>query len=266
MNEQKRTEDLLKMLRDVPSPDPRRQASARGAFLQEAARRRAERLAPRRPFGFPRLIPLRPLVVALLLVGLVLAGMTGTAYAADRARPGDPLYPLDRSLETLQLRLTSDPQRAATLRLAQAEERLLEAESLAASGDEAHLIIALEAYAETLETLPSSPQLDPMLSRHELRLRQLLAQTPERAHRGLQRALDAIEKRHSPPVPQENPPSPSSAPSRDHQGPPEESPGKRATKTPHRPPEGPPDKAATKTPQRSPDAEERGKEHPKGKD
>lgn len=260
MAKQKRAKDILKLLSAVPPPNPLRQAAARSSYLQEAARLRGELLRPKRAVGLPRSVHLRPLVIALLLAGLLLGGMSGTAYAADRARPGDLLYPLDRSLETLHLRLTRNPQRALALRLSYAEERLLEAEWLAAGSDEANLTMALDAYTQLILTLPPSPELDQRLARHELRLRQLWEQAPERARHGLERALDALAKERSGHPPKDGP-SPSAptahptpaAPQKEHHGPPQEPPGKATTKTPHRPEDaGPP--------------QERGKSQSRGKD
>lgn len=254
MNRPKNEQEALNLLRQVPPPNPFRQEAARSAYLQQAARWRAERMARSRFLAHPRLIPLRPLVVAFLIVGLFFAGVSGTAYAADQARPGDPLYPLDRSLEIWQLRLTRNPQRAAALRLAYAEERLSEAESLAASGDIANLDLALDAYAETILALSPSPGLDQTLSRHEMRLQQLWEGAPEHARHGLERALDAVHKErsapHAPPVPTSpSPPSPHSTPSAppdSRHGPPEDRPNKAITKTPHRPQEGRPSESKGK--------------------
>lgn len=257
-NRPKDERDALNLLRQVPPPNPLRQESARRVYLQQAAQWRAEHITRGRAIGRSRFAHLRPLVVALLLVGLIFAGASGTAYAADQARPGDPLYPLDRSLETLQLRLTRNPQRAAALRLACAEERLTEAESLAASGDVANLDIALNAYTETILTLSPSPDLDQTLSRHEMRLHRLREHAPERARHGLERALDAVKREHSAPhapsaTPSHPTPQPHATPSvlPTRHGPPEDHPGKEMTRTPGRPKDaGPP--------------ESRGKGHSKG--
>ncbi len=268
MNRPKDEQDALNLLRQVPPPNPLRQEAARRTYLQQAAQWRAERMARGRFTGRPRLAYLRPLVMALLLVGLILVGVSGTVYAADQARPGDPLYPLDRSLETLQLRLTRNPQRATALRLACAEERLSEAESLATSGDVANLEIALNAYVTTLLSLPPSPVLDQTLSHHEMRLRQLWDHTPERARRGLERALDAVSKERSappmPPAPSHHPtPAPHStpaAPSDSRHGPPEDRPGKETTRTPGRP-----DDTGPREDEKNKDARPP-KGHPKGKE
>lgn len=254
MRKLKDEREALHLLRPVPPPNPLRQEAARRAYLQQAAHWRAERLARGRFAGRSRPIPLRSLATALLLVTLLLAGVRGTAYAADRARPGDPLYPLDRSLETLQLHLTRDPQRRAALQLSYAEERLDEAESLFASGDETDLTTALEAYTEIILTLPPSPALDQTLTRHEMRLHQLWERAADPARHGLERALEAVEKeRSSPPTPSAPASHPTpSAPSDAPHGPPEDRPGQAATKTPHRPEDAGPPK-------------DRGKDRPKDK-
>jgi hypothetical protein len=124
-------------------------------------------------------------VAAILLVMLV--GTGGVIYAADEAVPGDPLYGIDQAVESMQLRLTKNPQAATELLLAFAEERLSEMEELSARGDEYNLPVALDNYgvsisklAHTLETMEDVDEpalmavLDNALSAHENRFGNLL--------------------------------------------------------------------------------------------
>ena len=71
----------------------------------------------------------------------MLVSMTGVGVAADRAVPGDFLYPLDRALEALGF--SSDL----------VEERLLEAITLA---DRGHMALAIETANEALDELGRS--------------------------------------------------------------------------------------------------------------
>lgn len=66
------------------------------------------------------------LVVSSLLIAILLvAGTAGTALAADRAKPGDILFPIDTALEKVELALTK-PEKKAEVRLSIAEERVQE--------------------------------------------------------------------------------------------------------------------------------------------
>jgi hypothetical protein len=139
---------------------------------------------------------------------LALGILTGVAYAADEARPGDLLYFIDRKTEELRLRLTSDPERAVYLMLAFADERVAESEQLASEGDEKNMAIALEAYGQTVSAIAQTvgnlddhqetlaALVDESLSIQEERLQAIRAQAPEQALPGLDRAIEAARKGH----------------------------------------------------------------------
>ena len=90
---------------------------------------------------------LRPKIAAALVVALLLSGMTGVVYAADRAVPGDTLYGLDRALENVGVNDGGAAERLAEVRelvengrpeaaLDHAGEALAEAESEGAAATE----------------------------------------------------------------------------------------------------------------------------------
>jgi hypothetical protein len=86
----------------------------------------------------------------ILTIFVTFMASTGVLYAADSAVPGDPLYKIDRSLEALQLSMTHNLEDNVSLRLAQAEERLVEAQTLAERADEENLQNALADYSESI--------------------------------------------------------------------------------------------------------------------
>jgi hypothetical protein len=82
--------------------------------------------------GLSRGLAMAGTVAAIILV--LVAGAGGVLYAAEGAVPGDPLYGIDRAVESARLGLTSEPQAAMELLLSLAEERLLEAETVSGKG------------------------------------------------------------------------------------------------------------------------------------
>ncbi len=206
-NDFESTQRALLRLAPVPDPNPLRRASARRAFLEQAARLRAAAGPIARGRAAGRWFRLATALAAAL--GLALAGVTGVAFAADAARPGDALYPLDRGIERLQLLLSTDPQQRAALLLGMADERLQEVESLASQGDQQHMDEALESYEEIVATVSEMvgsdkgaghqdlvDRLDEKLSAHEERLQTIREGAPEPAQPGLDRAIDAARRGH----------------------------------------------------------------------
>jgi Domain of unknown function (DUF5667) len=85
------------------------------------------------PFIFVSLLRVRVLVPALAVL-LVLAG-SGTAYAAQGALPGSPLYAVKTGVdEPVRLALAATPQAKAQVSAQIAETRVAEAQALAAQG------------------------------------------------------------------------------------------------------------------------------------
>jgi hypothetical protein len=187
--------EALDSLRDVPLPDEGRQAAQRAVFLATARQQRRLAQSPARPArspGFLRPAPAlsRRWAVAGVITAIVLAMLIssgGVIYAADGAVPGDPLYGVDQAVESARLGLTHRPESVLKLLLALAEERLTEAEELAAQQDEGNLDLALDNYgaavsslAQTLGTVEGADTasltaaLDNTISSHEGRLTRLL--------------------------------------------------------------------------------------------
>ena len=187
--------EALDSLREVPLPDEGRQAAHRASFL--AGARAQHRLAEseagsRRWLGFlrpaqvfSRRWALAGVAVAIVLTLLVSTG--GVIYAADAAVPGDPLYGVDQAVESARLGLTHRPGSVMNLLLSLAEERLLEAEELAAQQDEGNLGVVLDNYgatvsalAQTLGTVEGADRatltalLDQAFSDHDVRLTKIL--------------------------------------------------------------------------------------------
>lgn len=130
-------------------------------FRSHSPRRVRAQLLPSRPAalrGIRRPSLLRPLAlrpawarVAAVVVALVCTSGLGVAYAADGSLPGDPLYGVDRAIESLRLSLTTSPLRRAELALANAEERLAELQILATTGSTADdFESALEGYGASI--------------------------------------------------------------------------------------------------------------------
>jgi hypothetical protein len=185
-------------LREIPPPEARRSAAKRSAFLAQARGYRGF-VAPANQ-GVLRTLGLQPLrtiftrrpsmlniLAALAIVVAVLSGTGGVAYAADGAGPGDPLYGIDRSMESIRLSLARGPQATIGLLLAHAEERLLEAEELPEKGSEKKLQLALSLYWDTIAALAENVStveeadepalttlLDEALSAHEDKLSGIL--------------------------------------------------------------------------------------------
>lgn len=67
----------------------------------------------------------RTVALAFLFVLLVIGG-SGTTLAANAARPGDFLFPVERAIENTRLRLTSDPESRNTLKAEFEMERINE--------------------------------------------------------------------------------------------------------------------------------------------
>jgi uncharacterized membrane protein YgcG len=145
--------------------------------------------------------------VALLIVA-ILAGVTGAAaYASDGAVPGDTLYTIDVAVEQIELTFTMSADKALTLQLQIATERLSEAERLLDSGDTAHAVEALDAYNVTVAKIGISSEqiasqnrastsgaIEDTLSQHQVRLQALLSEVPEQAVPGIQRAIEASKQ------------------------------------------------------------------------
>jgi hypothetical protein len=145
-------------LRAVPPPDPAHQAEQRRAFMSQVQRYSAGSRRARGQFRPARLAS-RRLALAGVLVALLLVvvGGSGVIYAADAAAPGDALYGLDQTVESVRLSLTTRPQATTRLLIALAQERLAEAEELSSRGDSEHLAVALDGLSTVVASLAQAP-------------------------------------------------------------------------------------------------------------
>ena len=187
--------EALDRLHDVPPPDEGRVAAQQAAFLAGAREQRlaakAAARAPRKRWSrLFRPAPSRRWAMAGVAVALVVALIVssgGVIYAADAAVPGEPLYGIDQAVEWARLGLTRRPESRMSLLLALADERLLEAEELAAMQDEGNLGLALENYGAMVSSLARTlgkveggnkaaltASLDNAFSEHEVRLGNIL--------------------------------------------------------------------------------------------
>src|SRR3989344_8514673 len=137
-----------------------------------------------------------PLIIAIL----ALIGAGGTIAASDSARPGDLLFPADRSVEDIRFALTPENGKAE-LKVKFAEERLDEIESILKDeeevdateeklddlGDEEATSTPSEASGDSKENLPRA--LD-ILTIHLAEVRGLASTTP-----GVANAIEIITAR-----------------------------------------------------------------------
>ena len=122
-----------------PAPEAPARSLARDLFLAEADARRARwvhshhvpAVAPPPPRKGIRFGQLSALVMALLIAAIVGGALAG---AASFSTPDSPLYRIKRSGENALLQLARDPVARADLDVNLAEERLREAEGMAAAG------------------------------------------------------------------------------------------------------------------------------------
>ena len=89
--------------------------------------------------------------LSLILSLLVLT--TGVAYASTEALPGDLLYPVKQGLEQARLAISTTPEGDTALLVGFADERLAEAEALAAAGRLADFELALQGYESEISAL-----------------------------------------------------------------------------------------------------------------
>ncbi len=148
---------------------PSKQASARGLGLflaqAEAARLSAglSSGARRSPVGLRRLI--RGGLVGVMSAAVVFAGAGTLAVAAASSLPGQAAYGLKLAAENAVVILTADPLNRASLEVEFAEQRLVEAQLMAAQGRGGLAVEAMrDYYSDLLEaqrTLQTASRRDP---------------------------------------------------------------------------------------------------------
>ena len=96
--------------------------------------------------------PVRRRVATLTAAMVASAGVVGIVASSASAIPGDMLYPVKRSVESVELALHRDEASRGSFQLRQASERLAEARELSdKSGSEDHIAETLEAFASQAE-------------------------------------------------------------------------------------------------------------------
>jgi hypothetical protein len=150
------------------------------------------------------------LLFAMVVIGVFLSGGVGiTAYAAGSSLPGDTLYPLKTTTESVRARWTADSTARAYLYLDFAGQRLDEMETLIDAGrfadldDGAHeLERDLEGILRVIETIPQQQpgkaaalrgETVAALQSYSDTLHQMLQEIPEEEQSGVLRATHLAE-------------------------------------------------------------------------
>ncbi len=90
---------------------------------------------------------------AIILIVFLCSLTGGVAWAAQSSIPGDALYPIKTSSETIRFNLTKDPFQQEQLLLEFSQRRLVECEALLADGREKDATAALILYKNELDSL-----------------------------------------------------------------------------------------------------------------
>lgn len=151
--------------------------------------------------GLGRLSSYPSAVAASLLAFVLLGSLTVTASAS--ALPGELLYPVKLAAESVQLAVSSEPEREQ-LRLTFAERRLVEALELAARGETRGVGEAADSYGQVVElateTLASPPsgeraqRLGRALEEHREVLEEAVELVPLPARPAIERAKEASSR------------------------------------------------------------------------
>jgi uncharacterized protein DUF5667/putative zinc finger protein len=141
-------------------------------------------LPQRRTLRIPSLVRYRRLGVAFALAAMLALAVTGTALAAPSAMPDSPLYPVKQLEEGLQLS-TAPASGRLSVELAQANERLREAQVMAADHKPLLAVDSLRVFRVTLNEAAASlaKPVDPQRAQQELRR--------------LRAGLDAVERQNA---------------------------------------------------------------------
>jgi hypothetical protein len=136
----------------VVEPSPAFRGSLRTQLMAEAATVLIPLPPPaRRPVvASARSGPARRRLASITAVLIATGGAVGIVTSSASAVPGDMLYPVKRSVETVELQLHRDDASRGSFQLTQASERLAEARRLSADGRSVELI------AETLDDFSTS--------------------------------------------------------------------------------------------------------------
>lgn len=138
-------DEVLSAMKDIPGPNPARQAADRRTFLTQARLLRQQQAVSRRDAARHRgwrkrllskeAILMTPLAKAMIIALLISGLTTGTALAADASLPNQMLYPLDLAIEQVQQGLAFTSNAQARLSLQIATERSDEVIALVGAGE-----------------------------------------------------------------------------------------------------------------------------------
>jgi len=148
------------------------------------------------------------LMTALLVLGVYMfSGVAITAYAASSALPGDPLYALKTTTESIRANLTLDSAEQSRLYMGFAGQRLLEIQSLIRKGRYDDIPRAASEFEEDIQksliavkklSQTDSPQATKLKSEFAILLRsysdsltKMLEGIPENVRPSLQKAINA---------------------------------------------------------------------------
>ena len=134
-----------KLSAPVPSADVLRKNRAK--ILQRAAELRESKVMPAVRLNW--LVPLRRLVSTLAILVLVFASGTSLVGAASTSLPGENLYPVKRSWESLQLLFTFNAKFREALEVEHENERIEELRELLADGRSAEVTFSGLATRQT---------------------------------------------------------------------------------------------------------------------
>jgi hypothetical protein len=174
----------------------------------EAARARAASQPARRRAARRGWVPRFAYALASLLLVLAMVGASaGVVYAANDSLPGDALYGVKRGVERARLALSTTPSARASFLEDMASERLQEIDALLARGRVDDLPAAVTGYQTVLDEMitltsdeasgldsQSLAQLEQTVGHHLDILAAVLAEAPEQARPGLERALERSQQ------------------------------------------------------------------------
>ncbi|MCH7541517.1 hypothetical protein IH981_01935 [Patescibacteria group bacterium] len=157
-------------------------------------------LSPRQSQRAP-LLAARAVAFTILFIFFI---SSGTIYASQNSLPGQFLYPVKKTLEAVQIRLTADPQERANLQIQLTDKRLAEIQKLSkkqSSGLEKATTEYEKAVGAALENAKKSNhgggalnQLEEKLNHHAQVLEKTSKESPSQAQGTLKKALNASQK------------------------------------------------------------------------
>ncbi|WP_332664186.1 DUF5667 domain-containing protein [Aeromicrobium sp.] len=136
----------------VAEPSPMFRDSLRSRLMVEAETVLVPMPATTRPAPVRETHPVRRRVAGLTAAMVACAGVVGIVASSASAVPGEMLYPVKRTVESVELTLHRDDASRGSFQLRQASERLAEARELSAKSGSTDLI------AKTLEDFSSQAE------------------------------------------------------------------------------------------------------------